>query len=135
MEPIIAEAEILEGANGENLGRILKADRTQLLISEFTDWSLDVYEPKNATAIYSLAAQSPTATNPDGSDIFSDSLQTGDIWGIDLTGYNFRHTVDPALITTIEGGRVYGFVYVFNSSTYGQIPAKFIWKVKGLRKF
>jgi len=71
------------GQDGDNL---VKADLSTIT---YTIYLLDERDPDARTAVSEHSAVPVTVANA----IF-DTLQTGGVWDVDETGYNFRHTLD-----------------------------------------
>lgn len=71
-------------------------------------------------ALYELTSEGPAVVVGhdlvplDVDDVMFDSLQTGGLWNLDVSGYNFRHEVDfvPAKQNS-RSGTHYALVYEF----------------------
>lgn len=62
--------------------------------------------------------------------VIFDAYQTGYIWDVDSTGYNFKYTVDTPHLT-VPGGKRYRFEVEVRRSSGG--PIKQAWEVAASR--
>lgn len=102
---------------------VVAPNGTRLVRADFTSWALRVYDRQSAseeTPIYTLLAQVPTATNPDGSAILSATLQT-DGFKRHPEGYVLKHKLLSSSLWTPIGGRSYNVVYELITAIYGSL--------------
>ena len=120
----ITRTTIPEGVDVTHVARVWKASGAVFAFSDFSSGNYDVqvYDD-GGTVIYEQLAQSMTSGDP----VFA-SLQTDGYWGgKDTPGYNFRHTLTQAELTSnaYEGGRIYRVVYTLHTNNDGDVPLIF----------
>lgn len=134
MQPITVEGEVDEGTDNDNVGLIFRIGSVRLVAADITDIDLQIFALGGTTALYTDAGILATDTNTDGGVVFSDALRVDGHWGLDVIGYNFRHSLLQsdlvAASVALEGGKNYLLEYLFNSATFGTIKARFIHRVK-----
>jgi hypothetical protein len=119
----IFEAEVDQGTDNINVGRVVTPRRVNPVRSEWQTWELTVYDEDTGVEVYSLAAQ----PNTDSAVFFwYDTLQTPAVWGLDSEGFNMEHNVRQADVGAgvLKGGHTYLFEYAFISVAHGRMP---IW--------
>ncbi len=92
--------EVLEGESPTLLTRVVDNDGTLVLQSDVADIDFridDLDDPRTEGSTGSLAA----------ANVISDTLQTGNLWTEDSTGYNFAWIPDASLLkgAPVAGGR------------------------------
>jgi len=122
----ISDAEVFQGAPILLQNRLVTADQTQLLQSDFSTWTLKVISGTTVTTV--VDASNVKVNN------FWDTYQTGNGWSRDGIGYNFQYTLTPGGFINGASGEQYegGKTYRLEFSTAGTSVVKWVWNVKVL---
>lgn len=78
--------------------------------------------------VHDGSAETGTGTATIGTSVFN-TLQTGTIWTVDSTGYNFKHQVGRA---AFPAPKVYRVEYLFTLTGGTQFPVVFSVEVRNL---
>jgi phage gp36-like protein len=127
---IIGKVEILEGESVPLLSRVRAYDGGYLQqadVSSIAYTVADLDDPETSTAPGSLAA----------GDVVFDTLQTGDLWTEDSTGYNFSWTPDASLLpgAAIAGGTKVYRVEVKITPTASSNKIMLVWIIEVLNTY
>lgn len=114
-------AEVFQGADARLQNRLVTTDQAVLVPTDITSWSARVYDMSKGTLLKKLVDGSQ-----DVSTNFFATLQTGNGWSRDSTGYNFEYVVDGDAFK-MEGGKQYRIE--FNAATVDE-NVKWAWILK-----
>lgn len=123
---LISDAEVFQGAPVRLQNRLVRSDQTPLVQADFTSWTLKVI---SGTTVHVVVNASTTKVGT-----FFDTLQTGNGWSRDNTGYNFQYILTPGGYIVGASGEQYegGKTYRLEFSTAGTEVVKWVWNVKVL---
>lgn len=118
---MIPSVEVFQGSDARLQNRLVTTAQAVLDRDDITSWSARVYDMSRGTLIKKLVDGSQ-----DVSSNFFATLQTGNGWSRDSTGYNFEYVVDGDAFKT-EGGKQYRIE--FNAVTADE-NVKWAWVLK-----
>ena len=117
---------VFKNASATLLGRIVDGDGNAIQQADLSSITYSVYllddsDPDAATVVTGHDAASLTIA-----DVIFDTLQTGGIWDVDATGYNFKHILDVSTNQAFaEAARNYQIRYELTPTSGQVIIARF----------
>lgn len=118
---LISEVEAFQGSDARLQNRLVTTDQSLLTTAEITSWSAKVYDASRGALVKKLVDQSTTTTG-----YFYDTLQTGNGWSRDSTGYNFEYVLDGDAFK-MEGGKNYRIEF---EAVTADEKVKWVWLLK-----
>ncbi len=109
------------------MSRIVGMDGSPLLTTDlnsvhYTVFQVDPFRPDVLTSVPSHGHISLTV-----SDVIFDTLQTGGLWAVDATGYNFLHQIDVSLAEAFSvAGANYQVRYELHPTVGQKIVFRFL---------
>jgi len=125
---LISDAEVFQNAPIRLQNRLVKSSQQLLLRGDITTYSLKVISGNTAHVVF---AADPPLLN------FYDTLQVGNGWSRDASGWNFEYVFTPngyingASGEQYEGGKTYRLEFTA-VDVGGATLAKWVWNVKVL---
>lgn len=120
-----------EGEDILLMARIVNESDVAIQQADVDTWDLDMYDLSDqenlTTATSIVSGGAGNATTADGSDVFRDSLATGEGWAEDDVGFDMRY-IALASAHSGEGGHRLRFELSVNR-TGGRGPLKVAWEV------
>ena len=117
---------VFKNASATLLGRIVDGDGNAIQQADLSSITYSVYllddsDPDAATVVAGHDGASLTIA-----DVIFDTLQTGGIWDVDATGYNFKHILDVSTNQAFaEAARNYQIRYELTPTSGQVIVARF----------
>jgi hypothetical protein len=123
---LVSDAEVFQGAPVRLQNRLVISTQVPLVQSDFTSWTLKVI---SGATVHTVVNASTMKVGT-----FFDTLQTGNGWSRDSTGYNFEYVFTPSGFINLVSGEQYegGKTYRLEFSTAGTNVVKWVWNVKVL---
>lgn len=118
MQPIVTKDRVWEGQNVTFVARMLTAAGAMFVQADITSVTCKVFDLTSNTPDTAATTLSPAV-----SSVFFNTAQTDGYWGLDNTGYNFRHTVTGSAFP--KGGRRYRVEYEVVTGSHGSVFAVF----------
>lgn len=122
MSTQIVSASVWEDATAVMLARVVGSDADNVAQADISSIACKVFDAAGTQII------NPSITV---SSVIYDTLQTGDEWTVDATGYNFRHALPTTAFPT--GGAIYTVEYVFTATDGSVFPV--VYRVTALNLF
>jgi len=112
---------LLARVEGETAGEAVAITQSDLSAIKYSAYLLERDDPDERTAV----SGHQDVVVVIASTIF-DTLQTGSIWGIDATGYNFKHVLDVSANQVFAiAGRAYLIEFDLTPTSGQVIPVRF----------
>lgn len=123
---LVSDAETFQNAPVRLQNRLVKSNQSLLVPADITTWTLKVI---SGTTVHTVVNAQPAA------GYFFATLQTGNGWSRDSTGYNFEYVFTPTGVISgasaeqYEGGKTYRLEFIAVDAG-GATLAKWVWNVK-----
>ena len=115
-EPLIIQAKIHEDSTFVVMARMMDETNDEIVQADVSTITYTVSDATNNNA----AVSGHSAASLTVSSVVFDTLQTGNGWSEDGTGYNFRHVVGPTALPT--GGNQYIYEAVVTLTSGNKFP-------------
>ena len=122
----VVRDEVWEDSGPTFMARVKGNDGAYITQASLTAITWKVYDSDSATPNTAIANGTCTVA----SSVF-DTLQTGDPWSKDSTGYNFKYTMAATSVPT--GGHNYVVEFSFDPKTGDDFPVVYYVSVRRLR--
>lgn len=119
--PRVNTIDIFQGAAARLQDRIVLSDQSVVTQADVNNWSVKVYDQSSGKLIKTLVSGETDTT-----ENFFDTLQTGNGWSRDATGYNFEYVIAGDDFKQ-EGGKQYRVE--FDAATASE-SLRWVWIIR-----